>query len=103
VQSHSQALPSHPLPPHTPARPSTASHGDTTARGRPRLEKDPNEAIGWMRSLTRAHRRRVLGGNSEDPPPGPDVPVYEAPPPPYNAIDFSTPPEARSFDEGAHD
>ncbi|KAF9222520.1 hypothetical protein BS17DRAFT_166610 [Gyrodon lividus] len=102
VQSHSQAIPSRPQSSSNPARPSTALQGDVAARYRQeRHEKDPDEVINWMRSITRAHRRRAVDGDDEDHASGPDGLIYEAPPPAYNAIDFSTPPQARS-PAGAH-
>jgi hypothetical protein len=91
----------------TVARPSTAHPGpsmatqnDGTRGRRPRLEKDPDELINWMRNITRAHRRRPVDGDDEDPASTPYVPTYEAPPPAYNAIDFSKPPQAGSPPEG---
>ena len=106
--SLSQVVTSHSQPTSTAVRPSTAQPGpsmatqnDGAARGRgSRLEKDPHELISWMRNITRAHRRRVIDGDDEDQVSGPYVPTYEPPPPPYNAIDFSTPPQARSPPEG---
>ena len=81
--------------------PSMATQIDGNARGRrPRLEKDPSEVMSWMRNITRAHRRRAVDGDDEDPASGPYVPTYEAPPPAYNEIDFSKPPQARSPPEG---
>ncbi|KIJ18892.1 hypothetical protein PAXINDRAFT_166831 [Paxillus involutus ATCC 200175] len=101
-QSHSQAIPSRPPISSTPVRPSTASQGDAPAQARrQRHEKDPDELINWVRSTTRAHRRRARDGDDEDHASGPDDVIYEAPPPAYNAIDFSTPPQARS-PSGAH-
>ncbi|KAH0827497.1 hypothetical protein J3R83DRAFT_4209 [Lanmaoa asiatica] len=77
--------------------PSVSTVNDGDARGRrPRLEKDPDAVINWMRNITRAHRRRALDGDEEDQVSGPYDPTYDAPPPAYNAIDFSTPPQARS-------
>ncbi|KIJ67744.1 hypothetical protein HYDPIDRAFT_25217 [Hydnomerulius pinastri MD-312] len=110
AQSHSQATPSQPPTTSTPARPSTANHassatttqGDAAAQGRrQRHEKNPDELVNWMRNVTRAHHRRVLEGEDQERPVGPEDPIYEAPPPAYNAIDFSTPPQARS-PAGAH-
>ncbi|KIK98260.1 hypothetical protein PAXRUDRAFT_134595 [Paxillus rubicundulus Ve08.2h10] len=96
-QSHSQAIPPRPPTSSTPVRPSTATQGDASAQGRrQRHEKDPDELINWVRSTTRAHHRRARGGDDEGHASGPDDVIYEAPPPAYNAIDFSTPPQARS-------
>lgn len=68
-----------------PTRPSTAQQ---PRRYRP--EKDPDQVLGWMRGVTRAHHRRVLDyDGDENQPGGPE----EAPPPAYNAIDFSRPPQ----------
>ncbi|KAH7910596.1 hypothetical protein BJ138DRAFT_1101735 [Hygrophoropsis aurantiaca] len=84
----------------TATRPATAQTGATTAPRRPRHEKDPEELIGWMRSVTRAHHRRTMDeANTERPTPVEDG-AYEPPPPAYNAIDFSTPPQARSPPSG---
>ena len=107
--SQSQVVASQSQPMSAEVRPSTAQPGssmaiqnDGAARGRrPRLEKDPHELIGWMRNIARAHRRRAVDGEDEDQVPGPYVPMYEPPPPAYNAIDFSTPPQARSPPEDA--
>lgn len=73
--------------------PSIATLND--ARARRRLEKDPDEVINWMRNTSRAHRRRAVDGDDDDAAPVPYDATYE-PPPAYNAIDFSTPPQARS-------
>lgn len=78
--------------------PSIATQNDGAGGRRTRHEKDPDEVIGWMRNITRAHRRRALEGD-DDEVSGPQD-MYEAPPPAYNAIDFSTPPQARSPPEG---
>lgn len=101
VQSQSHVTPPQPPPRiRQTRRPATAGHGGE-GEGRqveqpPRDEKDPRELIDWMRNVSRAHHRRVLG--NQDGQPGIDDAAYEAPPPAYNAIDFSTPPQARSPD-----
>lgn len=67
-----------------PTRPSTAQQ---SRRNRP--EKDPDEVLGWVRNVTRAHHhRRALDC---------DELAEEAPPPAYNAIDFSKPPQSRAL------
>ncbi|KAG1751468.1 uncharacterized protein EDB91DRAFT_609434 [Suillus paluster] len=73
-----------------PARPSTAQQ---PRRNRP--EKDPDEVLGWVRNVTRAHHhRRALDCDELEHRPGcPE----EAPPPAYNAIDFSKPPQSRAL------
>lgn len=85
--------------------PSTATHNDGTARDRrARLEKDPDEVINWMRNITRIHRRRAIDGDDEDQVSSTHSSTYDSmydpPPPAYNAIDFSMPPQARSPPEG---
>ncbi|OAX36568.1 hypothetical protein K503DRAFT_669028, partial [Rhizopogon vinicolor AM-OR11-026] len=67
-----------------PTRPSTAQQ---PRRHRP--EKDPDEVLGWVRGVTRAHHRRVLDCDESE---NHLVDPEEAPPPAYNAIDFSKPP-----------
>ena len=67
-----------------PTRPSTAQQPN-----RHRSEKDPDQVLGWVRGVTRAHHRRVL--NYEE---ARDSLAEEAPPPAYNAIDFSKPPQS---------
>ncbi|KAH7888846.1 hypothetical protein F5I97DRAFT_1925404 [Phlebopus sp. FC_14] len=105
--SHSQAVSSNTVisSTATAARPATAQQvsstrqqegGGATQGRRQRHEKNPDELINWMRNVTRAHHRRMLEGENEDHPDCPDDAVYEPPPPAYNAIDFSTPPEAQS-------
>ncbi|KAI6121574.1 hypothetical protein F5141DRAFT_1091193 [Pisolithus sp. B1] len=97
VQSYSHVTPPQPPPRTRQPRPATAGHG---SEGRqverpPRHEKDPRELVDWMRNVSREHHRRVLENVAVQP--GIDDAVYEeAPPPAYNAIDFSTPPQARS-------
>jgi hypothetical protein len=68
-----------------PTRPSTAQQ----PRGRNRQEKDPDEVLGWVRNVTRAHHHRRAVEEHGD--------LDEAPPPAYNAIDFSTPPHSRAL------
>jgi len=101
--SLSQVVASQSQPISTAVRPSTAQPGPSMpphARGRrPRLEKDPDEVVNWMRNITRAYRRRAVDGD-EDQAPVPYDHTYDPPPPAYNAIDFSTPPQARSPPEG---
>lgn len=97
--SRSQVIASQSPPILGVVRPSTAQPGpsaETQAahNRRARLEKDPDQVINWMRNLTRAHRRRAV--DDEEQTSGP----YDPPPPAYNAIDFSTPPQARSPPEG---
>ncbi|KAH7919283.1 hypothetical protein BV22DRAFT_1023250 [Leucogyrophana mollusca] len=101
AHSHSHGVPAPPMTNTTPARPATAHSpsGVPTTR-RPRHEKDPEELLGWMRSVTRAHHRRTLNETSTEGPVAPEEGVYEPPPPAYNAIDFSTPPQARSPPSG---
>jgi len=107
---HSQSLvvTSRTPPVTTTPRPSTPQPGPSQSEGatrprRPRPEKDPDEVINWMRSITRAHRRRAVDADDdEDPVSRPDDAMYEAPPPAYNAIDFSTPPQARSPPQGTY-
>lgn len=103
VQSYSQTAPT--PPPLRVPRPSTATDqpsGERGERGRaPRHEKDPRELINLMRNISRLHHQQVLE-NEEDGQPGTEETLYEAPPPAYNAIDFSTPPQARS-PPGAND
>ncbi|KAF8441517.1 hypothetical protein L210DRAFT_3503555 [Boletus edulis BED1] len=86
--------------PSTPGPSMATVQPDGAARNRrARHEKDPDDVIHWMRNITRAHRRRAVDGNvdgDEDPVSRPRDSIYEAPPPAYNAIDFSTPPQARS-------
>lgn len=102
-QSHDIPFQTPPVP--TMRRPSTAHQGTSiTAQNdgaagarRARHEKDPDEVISWMRNMTRAHRRRAFDGEGEDD----QLPApYEPPPPAYNAIDFSMPPQGRSPLEG---
>lgn len=92
----SQSPLSRPSPVHP--GPSIATQNDGAGGRRVRHEKDPDEVINWMRNTTRAHRRRVL--EDDDHGSVPYGSTYEAPPPAYNAIDFSTPPQARSPPEG---
>lgn len=96
VQSHSHITPPQPPPRTRQPRPATAGHGSDGRQVErpPRHEKDPRELIDWMRNVSREHHRRVLENTAVQP--GIDDAVYEAPPPAYNAIDFSTPPQARS-------
>lgn len=88
--THSSNVTSPTVVSHTmPTRPSTAQQ---PRRQRP--EKDPDLVLGWVRNVTRAHHRRVLDcdeneSHSGDP--------EEAPPPAYNAIDFSKPPQSRAL------
>lgn len=96
--SLSQVVASQTPPISTVVRPSSTQPGPSTvtqndARRRTRIEKDPDEVLNWMRNMFRAHRRRAIDADEEDP-------AYEAPPPAYNAIDFSTPPQAQSPPEG---
>ncbi|KAG8213676.1 hypothetical protein J3R82DRAFT_10373 [Butyriboletus roseoflavus] len=103
--SQSQVVASQYSPISTVVRPSTAQPGPSTPTQndrsrRARLEKDPDQVITWMRNITRAHRRRAVD-EDEDQASGPYEPSYEHPPPAYNAIDFSTPPQARSPPQGA--
>lgn len=107
--SQSQVVTCQSRPPLTMVRPSTAQPGPSTAtqndgaiRGRQaRLEKAPDEVINWMRNITRAaHRRHAIDNDNEDQVSESYDPIYDAPPPAYNAIDFSTPPQARSPPEG---
>ncbi|KAG2135504.1 hypothetical protein DEU56DRAFT_394576 [Suillus clintonianus] len=74
-----------------PTRPSTAQQPRT--RNRP--EKDPDEVLGWVRNVTRAHHhRRALDCEELE---GRHGVLEEAPPPAYNAIDFSKPPHSRAL------
>ncbi|KAI6046141.1 hypothetical protein EDC04DRAFT_2888293 [Pisolithus marmoratus] len=96
AQSYSHVTPPQPPPRTRQSRPATAGHGgeERQVQRPPRHEKDPRELIDWMRNVSREHHRRVL--ENEPRQPGIDDAVYDAPPPAYNAIDFSTPPQARS-------
>ncbi|KAG9316348.1 hypothetical protein JVU11DRAFT_2380 [Chiua virens] len=103
--SFSQVVASQSLPQPRVVRPSTAQPGPSIATQidgaedgrRPRHEKDPGQLVNWMRDIARAHRRRVF--DDEDHFANPYDSTYDAPPA-YNAIDFSTPPHARSPPEG---
>lgn len=87
--THSSNVVSTPISATMPTRPSTAQQ----PRGRNRPEKDPDEVLGWVRNVTRAHHhRRALDSELE----GRHGDLEEAPPPAYNAIDFSTPPHSRA-------
>ena len=101
VQSYSQTMPT--PPPLRVPRPRTGTdqpNGERGEQGRTRRqEKDPRELINWMRNFR--SQRRVVEGD-EDGQPGTDEALYDAPPPAYNAIDFSTPPQAQS-PQGASD
>jgi hypothetical protein len=86
--THSSNVPSPTTVSNTmPTRPSTAQQ---PRRHRP--EKDPDEVLGWVRGVTRAHHRRVLDCDESHP-----GDLEEAPPPAYNAIDFSKPPQSRAL------
>lgn len=82
--THSSNVVSTPISATMPTRPSTAQQ----PRGRNRQEKDPDEVLGWVRNVTRAHHRRAIEEHGD---------LDEAPPPAYNAIDFSTPPHTRAL------
>ncbi|KAG2074686.1 hypothetical protein BDR04DRAFT_1140591, partial [Suillus decipiens] len=82
--THSSNVVSRTIATTMPTRPSTAQQ----PRGRNRPEKDPDEVLGWVRNVTRAHHHRRAVEEHGD--------LEEAPPPAYNAIDFSTPPHSRA-------
>ncbi|KAG2055385.1 hypothetical protein BDR06DRAFT_996083 [Suillus hirtellus] len=83
--THSSNVVSTPISATMPTRPSTAQQ----PRGRIRPEKDADEVLGWVRNVTRAHHHRRAVEEHAD--------LEEAPPPAYNAIDFSTPPHSRAL------
>ncbi|KAL4078541.1 hypothetical protein V8B97DRAFT_1280870 [Scleroderma yunnanense] len=101
VQSYSQSTPTPPPSLRVP-RPRTGTDQPIDERGEQgrasRHEKDPRELVDWMRNFSRTHHRRMLEGE-EDAHSSVEEPLDEAPPPAYNAIDFSTPPQARSLEE----
>lgn len=106
THSLSHEVASQSLPISTIHRPSTSHQGSSVGvqndgGRRPRHEKDPDEVINWMRNTTRAHRRRLFDGEDDEPGSSPSYEgVYDVPPPAYNAIDFSTPPQARAPMQG---
>ncbi|KAG1790522.1 uncharacterized protein HD556DRAFT_1390806 [Suillus plorans] len=82
--THSSNVVSTPISATMPTRPSTAQQ----PRGRIRPEKDPDEVLGWVRNITRAHHHRRAVEEHAD---------LEEAPPAYNAIDFSKPPHSRAL------
>ncbi|KAG6336635.1 hypothetical protein ID866_2474 [Astraeus odoratus] len=96
VQSYTQTMSPRPPPPRlTQPRSSATEQRGGEPGPLPRQEKDPRELIDWMRAVSSAHHRR-LRKNEEDGSPNEEDMLYDAPPPAYNTIDFSTPLETRS-------
>lgn len=83
-----RSLPATPARPLPPAMTSTEDLGHEQTMRRLR-EKAANEMVDWMIPVSRREQERQ-DHQSQSPPDA----IFEAPPPPYNTIDFSHPPHA---------